>query len=431
LTGILSDIVRGKSVLILGFGREGRSTYKMLTKLGVHRRLGIADMNTPTDFNDPNVSMHCGEGYFDSLEAYDIVFKSPGIVLPRHWDEYKCLITSQTEVFMQAYNRQIIGITGTKGKSTVSTLTYHVLSENGLPCLLAGNIGTPMFEIAESVTDETIIVLELSCHQLEICRFSPSVAVLLNIYEEHLDHYGTLENYANAKMNIYLHQKPLDELFCIDPELVRGRKTSPSRVIKVDTSVLPFSSFDQLDGVKLRGTHNVSNCAVVYSLCRGFGISDEDFIRSVCSYTPLHHRLEFIGQKNGVDYYDDSIATAVESCINAMESINNAATILIGGMDRGIDYTKLVDYLADCRLENIIFMYKSGERIHGMLMERTGGQPKQQVILTADLAEAVETAQRITPEGGACILSPASASYDHFKNFEERGDTYKALLFGE
>ncbi len=431
LTEILSNIVRGKSVLILGFGREGRSTYKMLTRLGAHSRLGIADMNTPADFDDPAVAMHCGEGYFDVLDDYDIVFKSPGIVLPKHWNEYKSLITSQTEVFMQAYNRQIIGITGTKGKSTVSTLTHHVLKTNGVPTLLAGNIGLPMFEIYDSVTPETVIVLELSCHQLEICRFSPSIGVLLNIYEEHLDHYGTLENYANAKLNIYLNQKPLDELYINDMSLIEGRKDTRSRVVMIDPAILPFETLEELGGIKLRGTHNRSNCAFVYTICRNFGISVEAFVESLRSYEPLHHRLEFIGQKNGVDYYDDSIATAVESCINAMESIGNASTILIGGMDRGIDYTKLVEYLPGCRLQNIVFMYASGKRIHDQLMEYSGGKMEQNIYLVDDLSAAVETAQRITPEGGACILSPAAASYDHFKNFEERGDVYKALVFGE
>jgi len=431
LTGILSEIVRDKSVLILGFGREGRSTYKMLNRLGVHSRLGIADMNTPADFDDPAVSLHCGEGYFDVLDDYDVVFKSPGIVLPKHWNDYKCLITSQTEVFMQAYNRQIIGITGTKGKSTVSTLTHHVLKTNGVPTLLAGNIGLPMFEIYDSVTPETVIVLELSCHQLEICRFSPAVGVLLNIYEEHLDHYGTLENYANAKLNIYMHQKPLDELYINNPELIAGRKDTPSRVVMVDTSILPFATLEELGGVKLRGTHNHSNCAFVYTICRNFGISVDAFVESLRTYEPLHHRLEFIGQKDGVDYYDDSIATAVESCINAMESISNASTILIGGMDRGIDYTKLVEYLPTCRLDNIIFMYASGKRIYEQLMEYTGGKLEPKTYLTADLKEAVETARSVTAEGKACILSPASASYDHFKNFEERGDVYKSLVFGE
>lgn len=431
MTKTLSDIVSGRSVLILGFGREGRSTLKMLNRLGVHRQLAIADMNTPSDIEDPSITLHCGDGYLDVLDDYDVVFKSPGIVLPKSWDEYKCLITSQTEVFMQVYNRQIIGITGTKGKSTVSTLTHHVLKENGVPTLLAGNIGLPMFEIYDNITPETVIVLELSCHQLEICRFSPTLGVLLNIYEEHLDHYGTLERYANAKLNIYLNQRPLDELYINNMNLIDGRKAARSRVVMVDTSILPFSSLEELGGVKLRGAHNYSNCAFVYSICHGFGISDEDFINSLRTYEPLHHRLEFIGQKNGVDYYDDSIATAVESCINAMESISNASTMLIGGMDRGIDYTRLVQYLAKCRLQNVIFMYASGKRIYDQLMEYTGGVLSPTVYLVEDLAQAAQTAQKVTAAGGACILSPAAASYDHFKNFEERGDAYKALVLGD
>ncbi len=423
---LLSDLTRDKRVLLLGFGKEGRTTYKLLKEIGTCSRLDIADIALKESI--PGAVVYSGEGYLDSIGRYDIVFKSPGIILPKNCREYGCIITSQTEVFLRAYGRQVIGITGTKGKSTVSTLLYHTLHGNGIPCILAGNIGTPVFEIAREIRPETVVILELSCHQLEICGYSPALSVLLNIYEDHLDHYKSFDEYVKAKKNIYLHQHPLDVLYC-SKNVKPARSESVSRTIVVDNDILPFESLEAVDGVKLRGRHNLGNCAFVYSIAKSFGISDEEFISSLRSYSPLRHRLEFIGNKNGVDYYDDSISTTVESAINAIESIANASTVLLGGMDRGIDYTGLVKYLSKSKLSSVICMYESGKRIYDLLKDSC--ESKLNLIYCKDLYEAAEKAQRVTLPGSACILSPASASYGDFRNFEERGDVFKRLILGE
>ena len=198
----------GKTVCILGFGREGKSTYKILKKYCSPASIAIADLN-PVDRSanelPDDVKLICGEDYQKSLDDFDMVFKSPGIVLEKQPEELKCEITSETQIFFSVYREQIIGITGTKGKSTVTSLIYHILRESGKDCRIAGNIGIPVFDIAEDISEETIIVCELSCHQLEYMTVSPAKAVFLNLFEEHLDHYGTLENYYNAKKNIYLH----------------------------------------------------------------------------------------------------------------------------------------------------------------------------------------------------------------------------------
>ena len=227
----LSNLIRGKRVLLLGFGKEGQATYKLLKEIGLYAELGIADINPPCNIRDAQI--YSGEDYLEHIDDYDIAFKSPGIVLPKDYRKYTCKITSQTEVFLQAFNRQVIGVTGTKGKSTVSSLLYHVLHTNNVPCFIAGNIGTPVFEIVGSIKPETVVILELSCHQLEICEFSPALAVLLNIYEDHLDHYGTFENYVRAKKNVYLHQHPLDVLYC-DKSVMPSRSESVSRIMVIE-----------------------------------------------------------------------------------------------------------------------------------------------------------------------------------------------------
>jgi len=424
---LLSNIVKGKKVLILGFGKEGQSTYKLLSRLNTCGRLDISDIKRPQYRFGPDTEIYSGDTYMDCLDSYDIVFKSPGVILPKDIHEYKCKITSQTEVFLAAYNRQVIGITGTKGKSTVSSLLYHVMSNSGVKCILAGNIGTPVFDVIENIDKDTIIVLELSCHQLEYCNYSPATAVLLNIYEDHLDHYRSFEDYKKAKKNIFLHQRPTDTLYCGDDVMLENGEVA-SRVFFINSDILPFKSFESIGNVKLKGQHNLKNCAFVYIISKNFGVSDEEFISLLQTFRPLKHRLEYIGTKHGVEYFDDSISTTVESTINAIKSIENVETVILGGMDRGIDYNPLIKFLLKSKLKNIILMYESGKRIYELFQNEAGSHNKK-IIYCSDLQEAAITAQNVTSKGSACLLSPASASYGHFKNFEERGDAFKHLLF--
>lgn len=211
----IDEWIRGKSVLLLGFGREGESTYRVLKASGAYKNLAIADLAGGEGRRpDGDIPWICGPDYQNVMDEYDVVFKSPGIVLERPVEEYRCRILSQTEVFIRLFRNQIIGVTGTKGKSTTATLLYHVLKTAGKKALLVGNIGIPAFDHLEEIDDDTIIVFELSCHQLEYMTVSPHIALLLNIYEEHLDHYGTMEKYVRAKEQIYRHQQPEDILIC-------------------------------------------------------------------------------------------------------------------------------------------------------------------------------------------------------------------------
>lgn len=427
---VLDELLKEKSVLILGFGKEGKSTYKLLTRLNLCKKIDLADIKVHDDYDKARTNVHFGDHYLDHLDSYDVVFKSPGIILPKDLSQYNCIITSQTEVFLRAYNRQVIGVTGTKGKSTVTSLLYHVLHKNGISSLLAGNIGTPVFEIIDYIEDKTIVILELSCHQLQYCMYSPSIAVFLNLYEDHLDFYGSFDKYRDAKKNIYLHQHPLDSLFYGD-NIVLDRREFFSRIFSIETNNLPFESLESIENNLLRGKHNMINAAFVYEIARSFDISDEEFIGSLQSFTPLRHRLEYLGKIDGVDYYDDSISTAVESTISAVNSIENVSTIIIGGMDRGINYTPLIDFLLASKVNNIILMYESGKKLYDMFLGREVKRNDLNIVYETDLNAASKTAKKLTPSGRACILSPASASYTHFKNFEERGNVYRKILFGD
>lgn len=196
-------------------------------------------------------------------------------------------------------------------------------------------------------------------------------------------------------------------------------------VIKVKSADLPFNSFDEIEGVTLRGTHNLFNTAFVYDICRRYDITDDEFKQALTTFKTLAHRLQFLGSLDGVDYYDDSISTTVESAISAIKAIPNAGTILLGGMDRGIDYDPLVAFLQTRSLEHIILMYDSGKVILEKLKAATNDEFMTHVHYIEELADACTYVKENASKGTAVILSPASASYGHFKNFEQRGDFFK------
>jgi UDP-N-acetylmuramoylalanine--D-glutamate ligase len=421
----LRSFVKNKKVLILGFGREGRASFDLLREAGGYLALAVSDMKNIEDLPE-DVTLHTGDDYLSVIDDYDIIFKTPGIVMPKELKEYKAFFTSETELFIERYRDRIIGITGTKGKSTTSTLLYETLKDFGLKVLFAGNIGIPVFDIWKEIDDDTLIVLELSCHQLEYAVTSPKYSMILNIYEDHLDHYGTRERYAKSKLNLPLYQKETD-LFLTTKEVTDEFGEFKVNTVHVDKSILPIKSLNEINK-NLKGEHNLLNAAFVYSMAGVFGVTLESFLGTLSRFNPLPHRLEYAGCFNGVDFYDDSISTTVKSAISACESVENSETILIGGMERNIDYTELVSYLKKSKLKNIICMYESGERFYEMYKKalKFPGAPK--AYLKKDLNEAVSFAKEITGKGGAVLLSPAAASYGYFKNFEERGDKFKNLV---
>lgn len=437
----LKSCTDNKKVCLLGFGREGKSTYRMLEKYCSCSSVTICDLNAvDREANNlpDSVEIITGENYQDCLDSFDVVFKSPGIVLKKDISDLKCTITSETQVFFECFRSQIAGITGTKGKSTVSSLIYHILRESGMDCLFAGNIGIPVFDIAEKVNDKTIIVCELSCHQLEYMTVSPKIAVMLNLYEEHLDHYGTMEKYAAAKRNIYLHQTSGDKLFCnydIRPEhtastvftLSPNNRKSEFHIEngRLTCNLGPIYKIPQ-DKIKLLGVHNHYNIAIAFLVCSMLGIDEKEFDSALCTFNPLPHRLEFTAEKNGVRYYDDSISTACATAIEAIKSVPHTGTVLIGGMDRGIDYSELIDFLSATDI-NIICMEISGRRILDTVKSMDFSRPER-VYYAEHLEEAVKLASEITEKGKSCILSPAAASYGIFRNFEERGDAFQKLV---
>ena len=389
------------------------------------------------------------------MDDYDLVMKSPGIVLEKPVGAYKTEILSQMQLIFEVYRDRIIGITGTKGKSTTTTLLYHILEAARVPAVLAGNIGIPVFDIVHKIEDDSLLILELSCHQLEYMTVSPKRGVLLNIYEEHLDHYGTMEKYVASKEKIYVNQLPGDSLYvhpsvaperdsckgtCILVEAEKGAdkenivNRAGADIILSGTKILYGKrNFEiPVEKISLLGAHNYLDIAFVYGICCDLGISDEQFEKGLISYVPLPHRLQYIGTVDGVAYYDDSISTIDETTIQALNTIKNADTVLIGGMDRDISYVNLEEYLASSKVAHIILMEATGKRIYREIMENMPDfEGKERLYVVEHLQEAVALAKEITKKGGSCILSPAAASYGIFKDFEKRGECFKKLVLEE
>ena len=440
--------IKGKRILLLGYGREGQSTWNVLRRLGTYEALDIADLKAPAALPEDGTVWHTGPDYQKCMDDYDVVFKSPGIVLERPENEYRCSILSQTEVFFQCFRDQIIGITGTKGKSTVTTLLYHLLKQAGMDALLVGNIGIPALDHMEEVKPDTRIVFELSCHQLEYMTVSPHIGILVNIHEEHLDHYGTMEKYVEAKHHIK-NQRPDDILIC-NVQCLPEEGTCPSGLIRagMDGSGKELDVVQEQDGtwvhfrgksfciptdeIKLLGQHNYFDIGVAYGVCSILGMDDQVFARGLKTYEPLPHRLQYIGEREGVKYYDDSISTICDTTIQALKTLKDTDTVLIGGMDRGIDYRELIEYLSDCQVPHIILMEATGKRIYQEIHKYYPEfKNRARLILAEHLEDGVKRARQITRPGTSCVLSPAAASYGIFRNFEERGETFSRLVFNK
>lgn len=443
---MINEICRqlhNKKILILGFGKEGKSTYQFIRKHFPDKELSIYDKKVIEE-ELPYVIKHCSDSFLELIAEYDMVIKSPGIVLNTSDENLLSKVTSQTDLFLKYYGAQTVGVTGTKGKSTTASLLYHILHNSNKDALLVGNIGIPVFDALENIHQDTRVVFELSSHQLEYAKNSPHVGVFLNIYQEHLDHYGTFEKYREAKENIYKNQNKGD-LFIYNKEFIKSAASIKANTITISTRADDSDMYIEDNRIcykgrvieineeelMLKGQHNLYNIGAAYVLSDLFGVTDEEFYAAVKTFRPLPHRMEYVAEVAGVKFYNDSISTICETTIQAVKSIKNIETIILGGMDRGIDYQPLVDFLMESEIRNIILMPDTGLRIRDII-SGLHKQPKdKRIFVVSDVGEAVAVAKKETGCGKTCLFSPAAASYGFFKNFEERGEIFKSLVLNK
>ncbi len=433
---VLKPIFAGKRCAILGFGREGRIWLNILRGLDVCAEIAVADMK-PQDI--AGVTLLCGEDYLERAADYDLLLQSPGVIIKdKLTEKAKAKILTQTELLLRLKPCKIIGVTGTKGKSTTSSLIYHFLQANGFDAMLIGNIGVPPLERFEEMSENTIAVCEMSCHQLEFVSHSPNISVLLNIFPEHLDHYVSFEAYANAKRNIYRFQQQGDTAIvnadCLS-EQERGSLESrgcgvilagyerPADISAQNGAITLFGEPLPADRVstRLMGKHNVYNICVALEAALRAGAQLDKCLRSLPDFSGLAHRLEFVAKKNGVEYINDSICTIPEAAIAAVKAFDGTDCIILGGMDRGIPYDVLGDFLNTGAVKNVVLLPDSGARI-GALVKN----PEVNLLHAENMAQAVSLASGCAKV--RVILCPASASYGFYKNFEERGKHFKELV---
>ena len=456
------DELGKKSILILGFGTEGQATYEFLRKRWPEKPLSIADQRNISEYpedliraieNDPSARLNFGSRYLDSLDAdtCEVIIKTPGI--PASMDAIaraqQCgsILTSHSQIFLDNYPKEkIVGITGTKGKSTTASLIHHILKQAGVASQLVGNIGQPPLMLIDGVPAGTFFVHEFSSHQLAEIETSPHIAVLLNIVPEHLDYYASFEEYVAAKENISRFQTTRDFLiFNADypvPAAIASRTKAQLRgfsmehqtkgcYVRNNTILREAANGAEdvmpVDEIPLKGRFNIQNVLAATTAATLCSVPSPVIREAVRSFNALPHRLERAGTYKGITFYDDSIATVPEATLAALEALgSDVQTLVLGGYERNLDFNGLGANLPPS-IRTVILFPATGKRIWRAI-ESLSKYPLPQPFFVSNMEEAVKIAYERTSPGRICLLSPASPSFGTFKNYKERGDSFKALV---
>src|SRR3989344_6837125 len=401
--------LKDKKILILGFGREGQDTFKFLKKLFPRKKIDIADQKF-----DKN--------YLEKIKNHDVIIKTPGIPFKKLPGLHPGKITTQTEIFFDNCPGMIIGITGTKGKSTTSYWIYQALKKGaplkgrasprkgrGLKAHLVGNIGKPVLTSLLKAKKDDIFVYELSSFQLTNLKKSPHIAVLLNIYPEHLDYYRSFKEYVSAKANITKYQTKNDFLiYNSEDPLVSGiAKKSKAKKIPI------------------QGKYYELNRAAAKAVAKIFKVLVPEKLKF------LPHRLECLGKFKGIKFYNDSLSTVPETAIEALDFLGeNVQTMILGGYDRGLDFKKLAQRLSESQIKTLILFPTTGKRIWLALRLASLAQGKRppRRFFVHNMKNAIRLSYQYTQKDKICLLSPASPSFGIFKDYAERGETFKKFV---
>ncbi len=451
----------GRHIAILGLGREGLSTYHFLRQHWPNLPLLLAD-HTPLDQlaaevrqigqRDPAADFFTGESYLELPPYIDTIFRSPGIPpdLPplAAARQRGVLVTSNTRLFFDLQPGTVIGITGTKGKSTTAALIAAVLRGGGLRTHLLGNIGVPPLSVLADATAESFCVAELSSYQLADLHRSPSVAVLLNIVPEHLSYHGTFEAYVEAKNNLLRHQTEHDTLIFNAAYALPAQLARQSRAHNVPFSLEPATEaryYAQGDwlvygtpgsheriipiaDVPLAGRFNLQNVLPALAVGRLYGVPSEAIAAAVRAFRPLEHRLEFVAQRRDIRFYNDSLSTVPEATLAAIDALAPAPVVLIaGGHDRGLDYSDMARELSNRRIRALVLFPPTGDRLWQALQALNPANLPPSVRVET-MAAAVEHSWALAQTGDVVLLSPASTSFAQFRDYRDRGEQFKAQV---
>ncbi len=401
------DNLRNKKILVVGYGKEGEAT---VTFLKNHVPDCVFDVVDQKD----------GEDYLDKQNHYDLAIKSPGV--PKRLISIP--FTTATNIFFAEVKGTVIGVTGSKGKSTTATLIFSILKEAGKKVHLVGNIGNPALkELQKTNTEDDIFVYELSSYQLEDIQYSPHIAVILNLFPEHMNYHGSANIYYKAKLQIVAFQKK-EDYFIYNPTYPLLKETAeklPSHLYSFEDSSLVHEN-----NLPLKGEHNKDNMRAAITVAHLFQINDATIVKALTAFTPLPHRLENIGTYEDIIFYDDAISTTPQSTIAALRTLSPVNTLFLGGEDRGYEFDTLANEITKLSIEHIVLFPHSGEKILTALKKTCRTLPD--IFQTDSMEQAVKYAFEKTKKGTICLLSTASPSYSIWKNFEEKGDLFKKFV---
>lgn len=432
-----------QNILVLGLARSGTAAAKTLLRNGKNVR--INDMNAQENSQDVQELVSLGADVvlgshpLSVLDNMELIVKNPGIPydnpILQEAMKRKISIVTEIELAYQLVPGTLIGITGSNGKTTTTTLTTEMLQKSDQPVKVAGNIGIVATETAETLVEEETLVLELSSFQLQgTVTFRPNIAVILNVFSAHLDYHKTLENYKQAKYNIFKNQTEEDFLVynAEDPAILDAVPLSKAKLIpfsvkrKVDNGAYADEDYVYFQGEKvierrkivLVGEHNLENILAAVSAAKLAGATNKGIEQVLTAFQGVKHRLQFIGKKAGRLFYNDSKATNMLATRKALSSFKQPIILLAGGLDRGDDFSELIPYL-----DNVKAMVCFGET-KDKLIEAAQKANIEFVIAAENVEEAVKSAYDVSAEEDVILLSPACASWDQYATFEERGDIF-------
>ena len=440
---------------VLGFGVEGQSTFNYLVRNGI-KEIVVMDknpVNLPEVPADVNVKTFSGEGYLDGLKDCVTVVRSAG-VYPMSQDLFKFqmnggIMTSQIQLFLeQTKSKKVVGVTGTLGKGSTVSMISHILTAAGVKNEIGGNFGVPALDLLEDETPDRITILELSSFQLMTLSLSPDVGVVLRVSTEHLDWHKSVEEYRDAKANLVRWQKragtcvylkdaePSAKIAAESPAGTKyavchadgdgagdGDAVIEGATLAIDSEKL------YLADCKVRGIYQLENMAAATLACKALGIRVADAFQALKTYETLPFRMEFKGEKNGIEFFNDSYATRPDATIAATASMNRPFALILGGSEKNADFTELSNILVKERpnLKRIALIGATAER----MLESLKQAGLESAGITAKIFPTLEEAfadSLAIGKGGTVIMSPACASFGLFKNYKVRGQVFDKLV---
>ncbi len=452
-----NNYIKNKKVAIIGLGVSNIPLIDYLHNLGTrimlfsNKPIDKLDTSILDKIYDYKIDYSFGENYLSKLNGFDVIFRSPSCRpdLPEIEEEIDrgAILTSEIELVLELCPSTTIGVTGSDGKTTTTSLIYEILKEENLNCYLGGNIGIPLFTKISDMKPEDYVVLELSSFQLMTMNISPNIAVITNITPNHLDIHKSYEEYIQSKANIFKYQNE-DNLLILnyDNEITKEfAKIAKSKVIyfsskeKLDNGlILDNGIIKECDNglrrhlvntknIKLRGIHNCENICAAIAATSSIASNDSQ-IRAVSNFSGVNHRLEFVKEINGVKWYNDSIASSPTRTIAGLNSFDEEIVLIAGGYDKHLDYKPLAQPIIN-KVSKLILLGQTSDKIYHEVTQLLNlKNKKMDIFKTTALEEAVNKAKEVSKKGDIVLFSPASASFDMFKNFEERGNKFKDLV---